>query len=199
MKHLIILLFLIVSNFCFAQNDYTILKNIDGKNLFRNSNRIIKYDSIKNKTDVKLYSIDTIKLIGKWHDFDVEKFCFENMITYAPILMNENNAILEIGMFNIEFHNNFTGYTSFKDFSKNYIEKFLRLNGKIISVKIDTEKNYTIYKLKIASRFNKNDYYTSYHLIGEKTNNVYRMVLYNIDETNFENFEEFLINTYNNN
>jgi hypothetical protein len=198
MKRFMLLLFIISFKFCFGQSDYVVVEKTE-KFVVGNRTNNTSIDSINNFTNVKLYTDDKIKLLGKWYDFNYTKYKHENIITHCPVLVDENNAILEIGIFDTEFHRVFTGDWDYKAFNRHYHRRVKKVNGEIISFQINKVENFSLYKVKMPSRYNKDVFFTSYHLIGEKNKKIYRMVLYNMDETNFENFENFLINTFNNN
>jgi len=199
MKNLLILLFILSQIFCFGQSDYVV---VEGEKLNKYERKVVnpvQYNSLKNTTAVKLYSNHIINLIGKWDHFNDTKFGEEHLVSHCPILVDENNVILEFAIFDQSFHNDLTGSYSFRHYQKQYLTRYAPKNSVLISSQIDEAKKIYVYKLKSPSKFNQNNIYTSYHLIGKKNNKVYRMVIYNIDETNFENFDTFLINTFNNN
>ncbi len=198
MKNFLLILFIISFKFCFGQSDYVVVEQTE-KFGIGNVTSMVSIDSINNFTYVNLYGGNKIKLTGKWYDFNHAKYKDERLITHCPVFVDENNAILEIGIFDPEFHRLFAGNWGFEAFSKNYFRIVKKVNGEIISSQINKVKNFSLYKVKMPSRYNKNAFFTSYHLIGEKNKKIYRMVLYNIDETNFENFDTFLINTFDNN
>lgn len=199
MKNLFYIILIIQSTFCFGQSDYVPVENNDKDGNYNNRTNIVKLDSINNFTNIKLHSNAVIKLVGLWYDFDYVKYKKEGLVTHSQIFVDDNNTIFEIGVFTIKSHNIITGYYDYKDFSRNYPRTIKKVKGEVISTQVDKEKNFKLYKIRMPSQFNKDVVFTSYHLIGEKNNNIYRMVLYNIDETNFENFDKFLIDTYNNN
>ncbi len=199
MKRFFPLLFIISFKFCFGQSDYVVVEQTE-KFALGYKTSIISIDSINNITNVKFYSdISKIKLTGKWYDFNHAKYQHERIISHCPIFVDDNNAILEIGIFDAEFHRVFTGDWDYKSFRRNYSRRVKKANGEIISSQINKVKNFNLYKVKMPSRYNKDAFFTSYHLIGEKNKKIYRMVLYNIDDINLENFDTFLINTFDNN
>ena len=200
MKNLFLIILIIQSTFSFGQSDYfPTEKAVKGG--YNGKTNIIAFDSINNYTTVKLYDRknNNIKLIGKWYDFHYAKYESENLVSHCPVFVDENDAIFEMGIFDKEFHRAFTGCYDFKDFSRMYPKRLKRMKREVISTQINKEKNFMLFKVKIPSKFNKDVIFSSYHLIGEKNNDIYRIVIYNIDETNFENFDKFLIDTYNNN
>jgi hypothetical protein len=168
MKNLLISLFILSSKFCFGQSDYIIVENKDPNKHYKRATEIAKRDSIKNITTVKLLPNSTANLIGKWYDFDDKHFLQENLISHCPIFVDENNAILEIGIFREKGHNSITGTNNFKDFQKKYLKRYVKEKSTLISSQIDENKNYYLYKLKSPSKFNQNNIYTRYHLIGKK-------------------------------
>jgi hypothetical protein len=198
-KSLLFIFLIMNAVFCFGQSDYVPTEKKD-KAGYNGKTNINAFDSISNFTEVKLYSDkQNIKLQGKWYDFHYAKYERENFVSHCPLFVDENDAVLEIGIFDKKFHSVFTGYYDYKDFSGDYPRTIKKAKGEIISTQIDKEKNFKLFKIKIPSKFNKEVIFTSYHLIGEKNNAIYRIVIYNIDETNFENFDKFLIDTFNNN
>lgn len=201
MNKLLLFIFLLMyTGFCFGQSDYVPTEKKE-KYGFNSITNVVNFDSLQNITEVKLYDKKhtKIKLTGKWFDYNYIKFEREIFVSHCPFFVDENDVVLEIGIFEKEFHKVFTGCYGFKDFSRKYPKRIKRNKGEIISTQINMEKNFKLYKIKMPSKFNKEVVFTSYHLIGEKNNEIYHMVLYNIDETNFENFDKFLIDTYNNN
>ncbi len=198
-KSILFILLLMNAGFCFGQSDYVPVENNDKDGNYNNRTNIVKLDSINNFTNIKLHSNAVIKLVGLWYDFDYVKYKKEGLVTHSQIFVDDNNTIFEIGVFTIKSHNIITGYYDYKDFSRNYPRTIKKVKGEVISTQVDKDKNFKLYKIKMPSQFNKDVVFTSYHLIGEKNNNIYRLVLYNIDETNFENFDKFLIDTFNNN
>jgi hypothetical protein len=199
MKQVLLLLFIISFKFSFGQSDYVSVENNNKDAAYNGRTNIVKLDSINNFTNIKLHSNAVIKLVGFWYDFDYVKYKKEGLVTHSQIFVDDNNTIFEIGVFTIKSHNIITGYYDYKDFSRNYPRTIKKAKGEVISTQIDKEKNFKLFKVKMPSKFNKDVVFTSYHLIGEKNKDIYRMVIYNIDETNFENFDKFLIETYNNN
>ena len=199
-KSLLFILLLMNAGFCFGQIDYIPVEKKE-KLGFSSITNVVNFDSIHNFTEVKLYdkTHHKIKLTGKWFDFNYIKFESENLVSHCPVFVDENDAIFEMGIFDKEFHRAFTGCYDFKIFSRMYPKRLKKINGEIISTQINKEKNFQLFKIKLPSKFNKEMIFTSYHLIGEKNNFIYRIVIYNINETNFENFDKFLIDTFNNN
>ncbi|WP_395044632.1 hypothetical protein [Flavobacterium sp.] len=199
MKKSSVIIFILLSNFCFAQSDYIVVEKKVEDLSYYNDENVKSYDSIKNITTVNIYNVGTIFLIGKWNDFNKQKYLEERLITHCPVLINENNFILEIGIFDQEINQILTGRINFKKYNFAFLRQNKRMKSKILTSVFNKEKNYYLHKIKHRSLYNDASFFTSYHLIGKKGKDFYRMVLYNNDETNFENFEEFLINTYNNN
>ncbi len=200
MNKTLLFLLLITSSHSFGQSDYIPTEKKE-KLGFSSITNILNFDSIRNFTEVKLFGIkhNKIKLTGKWFDYNYIKFEREIFVSHCPFFVDENDVVLEIGIFEKEFHRVFTGCWDFKDLSRMYPKRLKRMKGEVISTQINREKKYNLYKIKMPSKFNKDVIFTSYHLIGEKNNEIYQMVIYNIDETNFENFDKFLIDTFNNN
>lgn len=200
MKNLVLLFFIISFKFSFGQSDYVPVKKTEKNLFFYYRTNVKSYDSINDITIINLSNnIHIVKLLGKWKNFNRVEYQEEKLISHCPILIDKFGGILELGIFEIEFHGVFTGSSNSKKYLANYPKLIKRLKGKILNSQIDNDKNYSLYKVKMPSRFGKKEIYTSYHFIGIKNNYVYRMALYNIDETNFENFDKFLIDTYNNN
>lgn len=199
MKNLFYIILIIQSTFCFGQSDYVPVENNDKDGNYNNRTNIVKLDSINKITFIKLDSKSSVKLSGLWFDFDHVNYKKEGLVPYSQIFVDDNNTMFEILIFSVKAHRKISGYFNYKDFSKDYPQIIKKANGEIISTQINKEKNFKLFKVKMPSQFNKDVIFTSYHLIGGKNNDIYRLVLYNIDETNFENFDKFLMDTFNNN
>lgn len=197
MKSVLVILLISISYATFGQSDYILVENKYEKNR-RNVSKIEKFDSIKNITTVKVYTT-SINLNGKWLDFNREKNLNEDLVSHANIIVGENNLILEYGIYDSESFQTYFLTNNLQKFNK----KFLRYNSKnkseVISTTESTNKNYFIHKMKRQGRHNKNNYFTTYTLLGKKNDHFYWFTLYNIDLKNIENLEKFLIDTFNNN
>lgn len=194
-------LLLFVSGLTYSQSDYVLVEIKEKRMNYGFTPNSIHYDSISNKSKVKLFSREPLfaTLTGHWFQVDYSRFYLEDFITHCPTYVDENDNIFEIGVFDTEFHEIITGFSTNKGFVKWHTKKIIKNKGEVLNITINDEKNYILYKVKMPSKHGAKTMYTSYHLIGKKNNNIYRMMLYNIDEVNFENFERFLIETFNNN
>jgi hypothetical protein len=197
MKSILVILFISISYLTFGQSDYTILENKYDKNRI-NVSKIEKFDSIKNITTVKVYST-SINLNGKWLDFDHQKFLNENIVSHAAIVINQNDLILEYGIYSLDSFQNYYFTKDLQKFNKKFLKFNLNEKSEILNTFEGEYKNYYIHKIKRYGRHNKNNFFTTYTLIGKKNNHFYWFTLYNVDLTNFENSKKFLVDTFNNN
>lgn len=199
MKNLITLILIIHSSFSFGQSDYVLVERQNENLHFLNYKNVIKYDSLKNQTVIKLDDKFKGFITGEWSDFNKKKYFDESLVSHCPVLIDENNIICEVGIFTNEIIQRISGTSNLKSYNKLYLRFNKKVKSTIVTSNFNEEKNFYIYKTKYPSRIIENFFFTSYHLIGEKNKKIYHLAIYNIDETNFENFDKFLIDTFNNN
>lgn len=196
MKYIKLIVLLFTIN-CVGQSDYIVVENKYDKNR-RNGSNIEKYDSIKNVTTVNSYQ-KLLKLNGKWLDFNREKFLNEDLVSHAYMVVGENDIILEYATYTSDTFQHFFLTDDFQKFNKKFLRYNSKNKSKVISTTESPYKNYFIHKIKRRGRHNKNNYFTTYTLLGKKNDRFYWFTLYNIDDANFENFDKLLIDTFNNN
>ena len=199
MNKLLLFIFLIMNaGFCFGQSDYVLTENKPNSKRRYNTFPVKIYDSINNKSTISSF-VKPLAISGKWYDFNSEKFLNENLVSHTYIVVSENDLILEYQTYPKESLQTYLRVDNLNDFQKKISGFYSSNKSEILSLTESPKKDYYLYKIKCRSRHNRKNFFTNYTLIGKKNEHFYWFTIYNIDETNFENFDKFLIDTFNNN
>lgn len=156
------------------------------------------YDSITNISTIRVSPNNYVKIIGDWNNFDFENYNTEVLMGHCPLFVNSENILLGIKKFNERFYDEqYKGLTDrlYLRELKQHLETNPDTKTFYNIIKSDIKENYVVYK--ILKKSYRNDFYIeSYYLLGVKNDNVYRIVIYNFDYSQYENIEEFLVNIY---
>ncbi len=169
-------------------------------NLNKSNPYVKDYDSISDVTTIEDRNNKKFIIAGKWSDFDHTKFSTEVFISHCPLLINSNNILLEIWS---RYEDKFkwrkkTSNEVLQQVKKDFEENWTGFSIKSI-YKSDEEKGYYLYKIKKQSRNLEDTYIEGYYLIGVKNEKVYRLSLFNFNESEFAGIDNFIINLYNSN
>ncbi len=197
-KSILFILLLMNAEFCFGQSDYVLTENNPNSKRRYNTFPVIIYDSINNKTTISSF-VKPLAISGKWYDFNSEKILNENLVSHTYIVVSENDLILEYQTYPKESLQTYLRVDNLNDFQKKISGFYSSNKSEILSLTESPKKDYYLYKIKCRSQHNKKNFFTNYTLIGKKKEHFYWLTIYNIDETNFDNFDKFLIDTFNNN
>lgn len=179
------------------RNVFIISHNIPYSGKIKNEKTVIFYDSIKDATNIENLEHQKIEIIGKWKAFDYEKFTTEVFISHCPLLTNSDNIMLEISTKHEEKLNwRKKSNSEVLDQVKKSFESNIEITSNYKTIIANTKENYILYKIKRPSYRIKDVIIEGYYLLGVKNDKVYRLVLFNFDESLYENIEVFLENLY---
>lgn len=177
---------------------------VEGKKYYINSQYMNQkppyeqsFDEKNNNTTVSTYDKKTFKVLGEWELIDPKKQHIYYHVGHCPAIYNKENFILEL------YANNELGYKWKKQSSNEILEKVkLKFEKSVVEYsrgytlyKHDSVNNYYLYKKKNLLHLDKN-INDVYYLLGVKNKKVYRFALSNFNENEYENIEDFLIETY---
>lgn len=201
MKNFLILLFVMLSKVCFGQVYRT---EADIAKLVYDAEHYVpfhEYDTINDITIAEDASHEKFKIFGKWDYVDREKQDIDILVSHCPMLINEDNVILEFAKWDstkVTFFKPNTINNLLKRF--NNTTKFHKKNKTEILFSIyNKAANYYIFKIKYISKINKKQSFFVYIFYGVKNKYIYKFAISHFKDEDYLNLDQFLINLYNSN
>ncbi len=201
MKNLLILLFVMLSKVCFGQVYRT---EADIAKLVYDAEHYVpfhEYDTINDITIVEDASHEKLKIFGKWDYVDREKQDIDILVSHCPMLINEDNVILEFAKWDTIIENVAKGnnLSNLLKCYKRTIKYYKKSKTEILFSKFNKEANYYIFKIKYISKINKNQSFFVYTFHGVKNKYIYSFAISHFKDEDYLNLDQFLINLYNSN
>ena len=201
MKNLLILLFVMLSKVCFGQVYRT---EADIAKLVYDAEHYVpfhEYDTINDITIIEDASHEKLKIFGKWDYVDREKQDIDILVSHCPMLINEDNVILEFAKWDT-IQDTFIKGSYLTNLIKSYngvIKYYKKSKTEILFSKLNNKENYFIFKIKYISKINKKQSFFVYTFHGVKNKYIYSFAISHFKDEDYLNLDQFLINLYNSN